>query len=77
MKIERINNVKEFFEVVDSCKGRVELLTGEGDRLDLKSKICQFMSMSQIFSHQDELHLELVISEEEDVQKLSRYLSQV
>ena len=49
MKIENVTNIPEFFEVVDSCKGRVELLTGEGDRLNLKSKLCQYLSIAQIF----------------------------
>ena len=31
MKINGIKNAQEFFKVVDSCIGRVELLTGEGD----------------------------------------------
>ena len=70
MKINKITNAQEFFKVVDDCKGRVELLTGEGDRLNLKSKLCQFMSMTQIFSRADELHLEIVASEEEDLQKM-------
>ena len=39
MKINKITNAQEFFKVVDDCKGRVELLTGEGDRLNLKSKL--------------------------------------
>lgn len=73
MKVEKITNVPEFFKVVDSCKGRVELLTGEGDRLNLKSKLCQFLSMGQIFSRIEELHLEIVASEEEDLQKLVRF----
>ena len=54
-------DAQEFFKVVDDCKGRVELLTGEGDRLNLKSKLCQFMSMTQIFSRADELYLEIVV----------------
>lgn len=76
MKIERISNIQEFFEIIDSCKGRVELLTGEGDRLNLKSKLCQYLSMGQIFSRQAELHLEIVASEEEDLQKICRFLTE-
>lgn len=41
MKIQNIDNVEKFFKVVDSCKGKVELVTGEGDRLNLKSKLSQ------------------------------------
>ena len=41
MKIQNITNIEKFFEVVDSGKGKVELVTGEGDRLKLKSKLSQ------------------------------------
>lgn len=41
MKVTNITNIEGFFKTVDSCKGKVELLTGEGDRLNLKSKLCQ------------------------------------
>ena len=75
MKIDKIENVQEFFQIIDGCKGRVELLTGEGDRLNLKSKLCQYLSMAQIFSKQEELHLEIVASEEEDLQKTCSYLA--
>lgn len=73
MKIDKVTNAQEFFKVVDSCEGRVELLTGEGDRLNLKSKLCQYLSMTQIFSQSEELHLEIVASEEEDLKKLCKY----
>lgn len=76
MKINGIKNAQEFFKVVDSCTGRVELLTGEGDRLNLKSKLCQYISMTQLFSKSEELHLEVIASEEEDLQKICRYLMQ-
>lgn len=73
MKVEKVTNIPEFFKVVDSCKGRVELLTGEGDRLNLKSKLCQYLSIGQIFSKSEDLHLEIIASEEEDLQTLYRY----
>ena len=38
MKVEHISDINKFFDVVEQCKGRVELVTGEGDRLNLKSK---------------------------------------
>ena len=44
MKVQNITDVEGFFKVVDSCKGRVELVTGEGDRLNLKSKLSQYVS---------------------------------
>ena len=39
MKVEHIKDIETFFKVVDECKGKVELVTGEGDRLNLKSKL--------------------------------------
>ena len=36
MKVSNIKDIEKFFEVVDSCSGKVELVTGEGDRLNLK-----------------------------------------
>ena len=36
MKVSNIKDIdKIFLTVVDSCEGRVELVTGEGDRLNL------------------------------------------
>ena len=55
MKVEKISNLENFFKVVDSCVGKVELITGEGDRLNLKSKLAQYVSMANIFSNSDVL----------------------
>ena len=50
MKVHNITNVNKFFEVVESCSGKVELVTGEGDRLNLKSKLCQYVSLANIYA---------------------------
>ena len=39
---------KDFIEAVDACKGDVFLETEEGDVLNLKSKLCQMMGLSNI-----------------------------
>ena len=52
MKVQNITNVDAFFKVVDDCVGKVELVTGEGDRLNLKSKLSQYVSM-QTFSQME------------------------
>ena len=51
MKVQNITDIEGFFKVVDSCEGKVELVTGEGDRLNLKSKLSQYVSMANIFSN--------------------------
>ena len=59
MKVQNITDVEGLFKVIDECKGKVELVTGEGDRLNLKSKLSQYVSLANIFSHGEIPELEL------------------
>ena len=74
MKIQNINNIEKFFQVVDACSGKVELVTGEGDRLNLKSKLCQYVSMANIFSNGEIPELEIIAYEKEDIDKLIAFM---
>ena len=74
MKVSNIKDVEKFFEVVDSCTGRVELVTGEGDRLNLKSKLSQYVSMANIFSNGEIPELEVIAYEKEDTDKLIQFM---
>ncbi|MDD2979852.1 MAG: polya polymerase [Hespellia sp.] len=74
MKVQNISDIDAFFKVVDSCQGRVELVTGEGDRLNLKSKLAQYVSMANIFSNGEIPELEIVAHEKEDIDKLIAFM---
>ncbi|MBR5376397.1 MAG: polya polymerase [Lachnospiraceae bacterium] len=74
MKVQNIHDIDQFFKVVDQCKGKVELVTGEGDRLNLKSKLSQYVSMANIFSDGTIKELELVAYEAEDIDKLVNFM---
>ena len=74
MKVENIKDINRFIEVIDQCKGKVELLTGEGDRLNLKSKLTQYVSLANIFSNGTVPELELIAHEPEDVQRLVNFM---
>jgi hypothetical protein len=74
MKIQNITNIEKFFEVIDSCQGKVELVTGEGDRLNLKSKLSQYVSLANIFSDGSISELELLAYEPEDINKLVNFM---
>lgn len=76
MIIKNINNVERFFEMVDKCKGRVELVTEQGDRLNLKSKLSQYVSLAGIFSEAKIGEIELLVSEPADLEILLKYLVQ-
>ncbi len=79
MKISNISNVDKFFQVIDSCKGKVELVTGEGDRLNLKSKLSQFITLTNIFNPNGEVRpeipeIELVAYDADDVERLINFM---
>lgn len=74
MKVTNITNIEKFFQVVDSCEGKVELVTGEGDRLNLKSKLSQYVSMANIFSNGEIPELEILAYEPADTEKLIAFM---
>lgn len=41
-------DVNEFLQLIDACKGNIYLVTEEGDKLNLKSKLCQLIGISRI-----------------------------
>ncbi|MCR5415896.1 MAG: polya polymerase [Pseudobutyrivibrio sp.] len=76
MKISNIKDTEAFFKVIDSCEGKVELVTGEGDRLNLKSKLSQFVSLANIFQTDASIipELEIIAYEPEDSRKLLDFM---
>ena len=77
MKVQNIKDVNAFFKMIDSCDGTVELVTGEGDRLNLNSKLCQYVSLASIFNTDVEIpELELVAYEPEDTERIIKFLMQ-
>ena len=74
MKIKNINEPQRFFEVLNECKGRVELVTSEGDRLNLKSTLCQYIALTQMFKEATIDEVELIVSEPEDMNKLINFI---
>ena len=74
MKVQNIKDIDKFFQVIDSCAGKVEPVTGEGDRLNLKSKLSQYVSMANIFSDGTIAELEILAYEPEDITKLVNFM---
>ena len=75
MKLQNVKDPEKLFEFIDSCSGKVELVTGEGDRLNLKSKLSQYLSLANIFSVKEEIpELELVAYDPNDVKKLIEFM---
>ena len=74
MKVQNITDISKFFETIDQCKGKVELVTGEGDRLNLKSKLSQYVSLATIFSNGEIPELEIIAYEKDDIDKLIGFM---
>lgn len=75
MKLKNIKDPEEFMKVIDSCKGTVEMVTEEGDRLNLKSKLCQYISFAKMFESEANISdIEIVAYEPEDTKKLIEYM---
>ena len=67
-------DVNDFLKLIDSCKGNIYLVTGEGDRLNLKSKLSQYVSLANIFSSGEIPEIEIVAYEKEDIEKLIDFM---
>ncbi len=74
MKITNIKNVDAFFKMIDQCSGKVELVTEEGDRLNLKSKLCQVVALAGVFSCEEIPAMELVAYEQEDMVRIVDFM---
>ena len=74
MKITNIDDINEFFKVIDKCQGRVELTSTEGDRINLKSRLTQFVAMTQLLDTTYVKELEIVASEPDDVKRILDYM---
>lgn len=75
LKITNISNPEAFFRMIDSCKGKVELVSEEGDRLNLKSKLSQYVSLARVFSDGIIDQLDIIAYEPEDIERIEEYVS--
>lgn len=74
MKITNIKDIPGFLSVLDKCIGKVELVTSDGDRLNLKSKLCQYIALTKVFSEAKIEKIEVIASEPEDIELLLNYV---
>lgn len=74
MKFYKIKDIEGFFEAVGQCKGTVELITSDGDRLNLKSRLCQYISFAKIVANDNIPEMEIMCSDMEDRMKLLEFV---
>ena len=66
-------DVKAFFAEIDKCEGDVFLVTDEGDRLNLKSKLCQLIGLTSLIEGGKIANAHLECQKPEDETKLFRF----
>lgn len=48
MKVMNITNYEKFFGVIEQCEEKVELVTENGDKYNLKSKLSQCVALTKV-----------------------------
>ena len=66
-------DVAEFLAVLDTCEGNVFLVTNEGDRLNLKSKLCQIVGLKKLFVGGKIAEASIICENKNDESKLFRF----
>ena len=75
MKLKHIKDIREFFNVIDQCTDKVELV-GPDIRLNLKSNIAQLVGLADILAGGNEIEeLEVIAYNQEDVLRLINYVA--
>ncbi|WP_154253267.1 MULTISPECIES: polya polymerase [unclassified Eubacterium (in: firmicutes)] len=74
IKVLNIKDYEGFFKMVESCSGTVELVTSQGDRLNLKSQLTQYIAFTGIFKNSDSIEMQIETSDKEDLKKLMYYI---
>ncbi|NLJ30492.1 MAG: hypothetical protein GX424_02630 [Clostridiales bacterium] len=72
MKLHDVN-VPDFLRVLDECEGNVYLVTDEGDRLNLKSKLSQLVGLTKLIEGGKIAEAYIVCDKQEDESRLFRF----
>lgn len=66
-------DVPGFLAVLDKCVGNVYLMTRDGDKLNLKSKLCQLVGLTQLIEGGKIAEAFVMCDNEEDERRLFRF----
>ncbi|QEY34921.1 hypothetical protein FL966_07590 [Caproiciproducens galactitolivorans] len=66
-------DVPAFLKVLDECEGNVFLVTRDGNHLNLKSKLCQLVGLTQLIEGGKIAEAYIVCEKPEDDSRLFRF----
>ena len=76
MKLNNIKEVEAFRKVIHECEGDVYLKSPEGDVLNLKSSLSEYIALCRLLGEAGDI-LELFASRREDEARLIAFLNEV
>lgn len=68
------DSLVDFFHAVQECQGQVLYFSEEGDQLNLKSSLCQFLFLSALLHNPMLLNGRIACEREEDMLRLQPFL---
>ena len=74
MTLENISNIEGLFKVIQNCVGKVELVSDEGDCINLKSCLAQYMTVAGAFSDGYLRTLRLRVEKDEDKARIFDFM---
>ena len=74
LKLTYVTNVDKFFETVSACEGKVEVITNDGSRLNLKSTLSHYVALVKIFSNGKIDQIELATENVQDSAKMIQFM---
>ena len=66
-------SIQDFTKAISECKGDVYMVTAEGDRLNLKSKLCQLVGLTKLLEGGKIASCYIHCDDPEDEQMLFRF----
>ena len=74
MTLTNVANVEKLLNAIEECEGKVELVTEQGDRFNLKSKLSQYVSFVKILANQTVPSIEIITSNHADAERLMKLM---
>ena len=74
MTLTNVANVEKLLKAIEECEGKVELVTEQGDRFNLKSKLSQYVSFVKVLANQTVPSIEIITSNHTDAERLMKLM---
>ena len=74
MILTNVANVDKLLKAIEECEGKVEMVTEQGDRFNLKSKLSQYVSFVKILTNQTIPTIEIITSNHSDAERLMKLM---